>query len=442
MKFFLATAAAGLACAAAGASIEMEAKAQNWVVIAAGSKTYGNYRHQADACHAYQIAKKGGVPESNIILMMEDDIANNVENPFPGKMFNKPTAKGVPGVDVYDGCEVDYKGSVVTAKLFLDVLQGKQSEVDGLGSGKVVNGGPNDKVFVNFVDHGGTGIVEFPNGDFLHATDLNTALKNMASNDQFGKLVFYMEACESGSMFSTLLPKDINVYATTASNPSESSWGTYCPPDDKVDGKELNSCLGDLYSVNWMEDCDKTGLTRTLEGQFKAVKKLTNKSHVMEYGTMTFSETDKVGDYLAPGSSAEEVEEEEEKDGLKKSATVEAHDIELVQDFYKYLRADAQGKTAEEKDALADELVAVIQARQAADAKFASLGDIVSATATDFDASDEGMDADCVKAAYTTFQDKCGTLDSYSLKYSHQVADLCITYSADSIDAILTTLCE
>jgi hypothetical protein len=27
----------------------------NWVVIAAGSSTYQNYRHQADACHAYQV---------------------------------------------------------------------------------------------------------------------------------------------------------------------------------------------------------------------------------------------------------------------------------------------------------------------------------------------------------------------------------------------------
>jgi hypothetical protein len=44
--------------------------------------------------------KKGGVPESNIILMMQDDIASDPENVFPGKMFNKPTAKGVPGVDV------------------------------------------------------------------------------------------------------------------------------------------------------------------------------------------------------------------------------------------------------------------------------------------------------------------------------------------------------
>jgi hypothetical protein len=42
----------------------------NWAVIVAGSKTFGNYRHQADACHAYQILKKNGIPESNIILMV------------------------------------------------------------------------------------------------------------------------------------------------------------------------------------------------------------------------------------------------------------------------------------------------------------------------------------------------------------------------------------
>ena len=101
----------------------------------------------------------------------------------------------------------------------------------------------------------------------------------------FSKLVFYMEACESGSMFENLLPTDINVFATTAANAQESSWGTYCPPDDKVNGKELNSCLGDLYSVNWMEDADTaTGLARTLEGQYNFVKKETNKSHVMQYG--------------------------------------------------------------------------------------------------------------------------------------------------------------
>jgi glycosylphosphatidylinositol transamidase (GPIT) subunit GPI8 len=35
----------------------------HWAVIVAGSNTYSNYRHQADAFHAYQIMKKNGIPE-------------------------------------------------------------------------------------------------------------------------------------------------------------------------------------------------------------------------------------------------------------------------------------------------------------------------------------------------------------------------------------------
>ena len=34
---------------------------------------------QADACHAYQIMKKHGIPEARIITMMYDDIANSDE---------------------------------------------------------------------------------------------------------------------------------------------------------------------------------------------------------------------------------------------------------------------------------------------------------------------------------------------------------------------------
>ena len=105
---------------------------------------------------------------------MQDDVANAEENPYPGKLFNKPTAAGEPGVDVYkvalaetsaapppsmlpchphlvvtlelscailihelscaililwlQGCKPTYTGEVVTAKLFLDVLQGKSSD--------------------------------------------------------------------------------------------------------------------------------------------------------------------------------------------------------------------------------------------------------------------------------------------------------------------------
>ena len=66
--------------------------------------------------------------------------------------------------------------------------------------------------------------------------------------------MFYLEACESGSIFEGLLPEDLNIYATTAANAEESSWGTYCPGDFHGPPPEYYTCLGDLYSVSWMED--------------------------------------------------------------------------------------------------------------------------------------------------------------------------------------------
>lgn len=81
----------------------------------------------------------------------------------------------------------------------------------------------------------------------------------MHENGLYNKLVFYLEACESGSMF-TELRKDTRIYALSAANPHESSWGYYCPPDDVVGGVSVGSCLGDHFSINWMEDTDKGDL--------------------------------------------------------------------------------------------------------------------------------------------------------------------------------------
>lgn len=64
--------------------------------------------------------------------------------------------------------------------------------------------------------------------------------------------VIYIEACESGSMFEGILPENISIYATTAANGNESSFGTYCPGD--ISSSEFDVCLGDTYSISWMED--------------------------------------------------------------------------------------------------------------------------------------------------------------------------------------------
>ncbi|KAF6017222.1 LGMN [Bugula neritina] len=110
-------------------------------------------------------------------------------------------------------------------------------------------------------------------------------------------MLFYLESCESGSMFKGLLPDDINVYATTAANPKESSYACYYD-------SHLETYLGDLYSVNWMENSDIANLNaETLQKQFELVKAKTNLSHVQEYGYMSIGK-EPVANFL--GSKAKD----------------------------------------------------------------------------------------------------------------------------------------
>lgn len=249
---------------------------KHWVVIVAGSNGWYNYRHQADACHAYQIIHRNGIPDEQIIVMMYDDIANNEENPTPGVVINRPN-----GTDVYKGVPKDYTGEDVTPENFLAVLRGDEEAVKGKGSGKVLKSGPRDHIFVYFTDHGATGILVFPNED-LHVKDLNKTIRYMYEHKMYQKMVFYIEACESGSMMNHL-PDDIDVYATTAANPNESSYACYYD-------EERSTYLGDWYSVNWMEDSDVEDLTKeTLHKQYHLVKSHTNTSHVMQYGNKSIS---------------------------------------------------------------------------------------------------------------------------------------------------------
>jgi len=239
--------------------------------------------------HAFQLLVGYGVPQSNIITMLYDDVAQDPENPYPGQLFNWPTDAGETGFDVYKGLKKSYTGDSVTASNFMAVLTGNASAIVG-GSGEVLQSGPDDKVFINFVDHGGSGLVAMPVGDYLYADQLKAALDQMNQTNMYSELVFYLEACESGSMFSDdLLSNYTHIFATTASNPTESSWGTYCPPGDLVNGTDMGTCLGDLYSISWMEDSDESWhLQETLRKQFDVVKSLTNLSNPQIYGDKRF----------------------------------------------------------------------------------------------------------------------------------------------------------
>ena len=97
------------------------------------------------------------------------------------------------------------------------------------------------------------------------------------------------------------LTADGKIYGVTASNASESSWASYCGSEAVVDGKNIGSCLGDLFSTNWMEDTDAaiTSMamdSETLATQYQTVKTKTTRSPVLQFGDLSFQD-DSIGTF-------------------------------------------------------------------------------------------------------------------------------------------------
>ncbi|KAG6782666.1 hypothetical protein NC652_008921 [Populus alba x Populus x berolinensis] len=401
-----------------------------WAVLVAGSNGYGNYRHQADVCHAYQLLRKGGIKEENIVVFMFDDIAEHEFNPRPGVIINHPQ-----GDDVYAGVPKDYTGVEVTTENLYAVLLGNKSAVKG-GSGKVVDSMPNDRIFLYYSDHGGPGVLGMPNMPFLYAMDFIEVLKKKHASGSYKEMVMYIEACESGSIFEGIMPEDINIYVTTASNAEENSWGTYCPGMEPSPPPEYVTCLGDLYSVSWMEDSGKHDLRReTIEQQYHAVKDRTSNyntftsgSHVMQYGNKSIK-GEKL--YLYQGfdpASANFPPNNVHIGG--RMDVVNQRDAELVFLWQMYKRSE---DGSDKKTQILNQIKETVRHRTQLDSSMELVGTLLfgpkKGSAMLKAVREPGSplvdDWICLKSMVRRFETHCGSLTQYGMKHMRAFANIC-----------------
>merc|ERR1711909_246 len=388
----------------------------HWALLVAGSRGYGNYRHQADVCHAYQILRQRGIPEENIVTMMYDDIANNYRNPVKGNIINVPK-----GPNVYAGVKIDYKGRDVSPQNFLSVLQGKATNA---GNGRVIKSGPNDHVFVYFSDHGNRNLIGFPHG-VLYAKDLNNALKNMYSENKYEKLVFYMEACYSGTMFDKYLPEGHNVFAVTAANTRESSYAAF------YDGSR-RAYLADEFSANWMKDTESHDASvETLMEQFQDIRKMTRRSHVMLYGDAKDMGSMKIGEFEAGSEKLYTAVEANTTPLPPMDDAVPSYDVPYMT-LYHQLK-DAQ--TAQERLEILHEMKAELKAQEAISGRMEGIVSAVSGSAQvgllmQYQApttEETEEQQQCYEQAVQKYLDTCKGFQEfdYNMNHVHVFSNLC-----------------
>jgi len=214
------------------------------------------------------------------------------------------------------------------------------------------------------------GVPEGVAGGPIHAVDINKAIETLQSKGGYKELLFYLDACESGSIFANLL-KAPNAKALTSANPSESAWGWYCAPtfspalgtgSDMVDGKNIGSCLGDEFSVRWMEDSDAASINKETVGQQAAnLVTLVTKSHVQRYGVTSF-DSEPIGDFLGSNGVLTAAAKLEDLEGHG----VDSRQAEVHQAYFKVMRAGTPEQRKEAEQALAG----VLARRHTADEKF------------------------------------------------------------------------
>ncbi|OAY48710.1 vacuolar-processing enzyme [Manihot esculenta] len=404
---------------------------KRWAVLVAGSRGYDNYRHQADVCHAYQILKKGGLKDENIVVFMYDDIAFDVNNPRPGILINKPN-----GNDVYNGVPKDYTGDNCTVDNLFAVILGNKTALTG-GSGKVVDSAPNDHIFIYYSDHGSAGVVGMPFGDDLYANDLIDVLKKKHHSKTYKSMVIYVEACESGSMFEGLLPSNLSIYAVTASNAVENSWGTYCPGHYPYPPPDYDTCLGDLFSISWMEDSDLHDLRKeTLKKQYQVVRRRTavdnfDRSHVMQYGDKKLSQNP-VFVYMGtnPDNQNFTLTPQYYTSSSFSWSVVNQRDASLLHFWLKYHKAP-RGST--EKAEAGKKLRDIISHTRHVDRSINQITKILfgdkkaSQILTLIRPSSQPLvdDWSCLKMLVKAYEKRCGQLSWYGKKYTRAIANMC-----------------
>ncbi|CAD7701930.1 unnamed protein product [Ostreobium quekettii] len=189
----------------------------NWAVLVDASRYWFNYRHAANTLSMYRTVRRLGVPDSNIILMLGDDLACDARNGHPGRVFNNADHS----VDLYgDSVEVDYRGYEVTVENFMRVLTGRHDPAVPRSKRLLSDQGSN--VLVYITGHGGNEFLKFQDNEELMAQDLADAVAQMHEKGRYREMLFIADTCQASTLFSRF--DSPNILTMASSKKDESSY--------------------------------------------------------------------------------------------------------------------------------------------------------------------------------------------------------------------------
>uniref|UniRef100_A0A1B6MNQ7 GPI-anchor transamidase n=1 Tax=Graphocephala atropunctata TaxID=36148 RepID=A0A1B6MNQ7_9HEMI len=195
----------------------------NWAVLVDTSRFWFNYRHVANVLSIYRSVKRLGIPDSQIILMVADDMACNPRNPRPATVFNNANQH----INVYgDDVEVDYRGYEVTVENFVRLLTGRLPPDTPRSKQLLTDEGSN--VLVYLTGHGGDGFLKFQDNEEVTSQELADALEQMWQKRRYHEIFFMIDTCQAASMYEKFYSP--NILAVASSLVGEDSLSHHVDP--------------------------------------------------------------------------------------------------------------------------------------------------------------------------------------------------------------------
>ncbi len=252
----------------------------HWALVIATSTTWKNYRHQADALAMYQTLRNHGYDDDHIVLIVEDNLANDSRNPFPGKIFvdSEATSYSVEDSDRFNvrkNAVIDYHFSDLQPDDLLDIMTGQQSE----RLPHVIHPNSASNIFVFWSGHGGES--EGPlwgNEDewnYFGQQRIKDIVTQMDNRNLYRRMMLAVETCFSGR-WGQILKGIPDIIAFTAANAFE-------PSKADIFDNKLGVFLSNSFSRRFMEKINESNGDIPIYDIYKEVAITTNGSHVMIY---------------------------------------------------------------------------------------------------------------------------------------------------------------
>uniref|UniRef100_M4B6V7 GPI-anchor transamidase n=1 Tax=Hyaloperonospora arabidopsidis (strain Emoy2) TaxID=559515 RepID=M4B6V7_HYAAE len=206
------------------------------------SRFWSNYRHVANALSLYHSVKRLGIPDSQIILMLADQMPCNARNCFPGQVFNSRTQKInlLSHLLLCSCCCASHLlaavcgGSDTFMLLFLtaDTERMSKSTIAGWKSlsptsslslrvsrhepgtpaSKKLDTDENSNIFLYMSGHGGDGFLKFQDFEEISSQDLADSIQEMHVKKRYNEIFFMVDTCQAGSLSNALeSPKVVTI---------------------------------------------------------------------------------------------------------------------------------------------------------------------------------------------------------------------------------------